>query len=110
LLASYRWPGNVRELENAIEWAISFGDSAYLRPEDLREEIRTCLDSEAAKSGEPGLYAREFDSFQKSLFERVIKECGGNRTEAARRLSFHPTWFRRRCRELGTQVSVERNL
>jgi DNA-binding NtrC family response regulator len=31
LLAAHNWPGNVRELENAIEWAISMGETARAR-------------------------------------------------------------------------------
>jgi DNA-binding NtrC family response regulator len=73
---------------------------ARLLSEDLPQKVRTCLDSEDSERGESGLYDREFDAFQKSLFERIIKEAGGNRAEAARRFGFHPTWFRRRCREL----------
>jgi len=46
-------------------------------------------------------YTRESEAFQKSLFERVIRESVGNRAEAARRLGWHPNSFRRRCNELG---------
>jgi len=44
---------------------------------------------------------REFDAFQKALFEKVLNETGGNRAEAARRLGWHKNSFRRRCNELG---------
>jgi transcriptional regulator with GAF, ATPase, and Fis domain len=100
LLAVYGWPGNVRELENAIEWAISMGSTAYILPEDLPEDIRRRPDS--PNSG-ASLYTREFEAFQKSLFERVIRESGRNRAEAARRLAWHPNSFRRRCNELGIE-------
>jgi len=97
LLAAYAWPGNVRELENAIEWAISMGATAYILPEDLPKEIRAS--SDLADPGK-GLYEREFAAFQKSLFERILRETRGNRAEAARRLGWHQNSFRRRCSEL----------
>ena len=98
LLTAYTWPGNVRELENAVEWAISMGTTPYLQPDDLPKEVRSRSDS-AEVSGT--LYDREIAAFQKSLFERIIRETAGNRAEAARRLGWHPTSFRRRCSELG---------
>ncbi|HEY2383840.1 MAG TPA: sigma 54-interacting transcriptional regulator [Terriglobia bacterium] len=101
LLGAYGWPGNVRELENAIEWAISMGATPYILPEDLPKEVRAPSDSTAAHGGT--LYDREFDAFQKSLFERILRETGRNRAEAARRLGWHPTSFRRRCGELGLE-------
>jgi len=100
LLAAYSWPGNVRELENAIEWAISMGATAYILSEDLPKEIRS--PSDLADTGK-GLYEREFAGFQKSLFERMLRETRGNRAEASRRLGWHQNSFRRRCSELGLE-------
>ena len=101
LLAAYGWPGNVRELENAIEWAISMGATPYILPEDLPKEIGPCSDSD--DSAEGTRYEREFAAFQKSLFERILRETGRNRAEAARRLGWHQNSFRRRCGELGVE-------
>src|SRR5262249_9872029 len=98
LLAAYGWPGNVRELENAVEWAISMGTTPYILPEDLPKQIRP--PSDPADDGK-GVYEREFDAFQKSLFERILRDTRGNRAEAARRLGWHQVSFRRRCSELG---------
>jgi DNA-binding NtrC family response regulator len=49
------------------------------------------------------LYEREFEAFQRSLFDRTLRETGGNKAEAARRLGWHPVAFRRRCTELGSE-------
>jgi len=100
VLAAYGWPGNVRQLENAIEWAISMGETPYILAEDLPKEITT--GSDTAAHG-PRLYECEFDEFQRSLFERILRETGRNRAEAARRLGWHQNSFRRRCRELGLE-------
>src|SRR5258706_584401 len=58
------------------------GATAYIVPEDLPKEIRVCSDSE--DPGEGTLYQREFAAFQKLLFERIVREPGGNQAEAAR--------------------------
>ncbi|PYR97867.1 MAG: hypothetical protein DMG16_23180 [Acidobacteria bacterium] len=49
----------------------------------LPKEIRP--PSDVADPGK-GLHEREFAAFQKSLFERLLRETWGNRAEAARRL------------------------
>ena len=76
------------------------GTTSYILPEDLPKEIRP--PSDAAVPGK-GLYEREFAAFQKSLFERMLRETRGNRAEAARRLGWHQNSFRRRCSELSLE-------
>jgi DNA-binding NtrC family response regulator len=74
------------------------GETRYILPEDLPKEIRASSDSAGSSDG--NLYEREFEAFQKSLFQRMLRETGGNRAEAARRLGWHQNSFRRRCGEL----------
>ena len=38
-LQEYKWPGNVRELAGAIRWAVVFGKSDRIRPEDLPPDV-----------------------------------------------------------------------
>lgn len=85
-LTSYRWPGNVRELRTAIEHAVVLcrGNSIALR--DLPPSVRTG-GSGASGAGplleQSGLTVREAE---KQLIVRALKECGGNRTMAAKRI------------------------
>src|SRR5205809_949003 len=81
-------------------WLCFLRSTAYILPEDLPKEIRP--PSDLADSGK-GLYEREFAAFQKSLFERILRETRGNRAEAARRLGWHQNSFRRRCSELSLE-------
>ncbi len=83
-LHTHRWPGNVRELEHVIESAVvmaptdavtadllPIGAPTEASPTDdasFRTEVRTLEDVE-----------RDYVAF-------VLKVCGGNRSEAARRL------------------------
>jgi DNA-binding NtrC family response regulator len=99
ILASYSWPGNVRELENVIQWAISLGESPYIRPEELPKEVEACCGSES-KPSEPGIYQKELAAFQRLLFKRLLQENQGDYVKAAEQLAFNPKYFRDRCRKL----------
>lgn len=98
-LLSYEWPGNVRELQNRIESALIMSrDRAVIGPEDLLlgdipSNVVSLADYRAAKDV-PGPWA-QFDGksmkdakaiFENELVERTIKQAGGNKAEAARRL------------------------
>ncbi|MEF0943530.1 sigma-54-dependent transcriptional regulator [Rhizobium sp. BR 362] len=89
LLAS-AWPGNVRELKNAIERAavlsrgemIDAADFDFLgAPSGARFD-----EPEDWTAGDlPGAVAR----LEAYMIGRALREAGGNRTEAARRLGIH---------------------
>ena len=49
VLQQYSWPGNVRELGRAIRWAVVFGKSDRIRPEDLPPEILRRNDSPSSR-------------------------------------------------------------
>jgi propionate catabolism operon transcriptional regulator len=88
-LEGYRWPGNVRELENVLERvAVIFADGA-ISDEALDLELRAALpelfEEAAAPAREPGLRSTRQAS-ERAHVERVVAECGGNLSEAARRL------------------------
>jgi DNA-binding NtrC family response regulator len=84
-LESHRWPGNVRELRHAIERAVVMTDgdqvdapALLLRPMDKR--------SPENASGEPVGNLREArQEWEKLYLKRLMRECGGNVSEAARR-------------------------
>jgi propionate catabolism operon transcriptional regulator len=99
-LRRHSWPGNVRELENVIERvAVLFADreaGAEIGEEDLRAILpEICGEGGAAEATaapvatEPPA-ATDFRSAreaqEKALIRRVLDECGGNQSEAARRL------------------------
>jgi two-component system, NtrC family, response regulator AtoC len=81
-LMNYSWPGNVRELRTATEHAVvlSRGDKIGVR--DLPPSVRG---STARSTGltQGDLTVAEAE---KQLVARALKDTGGNRTEAARKL------------------------
>jgi len=82
-LARYDWPGNVRELRNLVERTLILG--AF--PDDLGGEP---ID---AASSSPDSLA----DLERRHILAVLKETGGNRDEAARRLGVSRKTIDRKC-------------
>ena len=89
LLDRYSWPGNVRELENVLE-RVALIFSADAPPEaGLEARLRLALPELHAPPGPPppGATLRETRGAQEQAeLRRVVAECEGNLSEAARRL------------------------
>ena len=78
-LVGYRWPGNIRELDNVLERAVIVATDDTLTRRDLSADL-----------GEPGPAARPdvgvMEAMERTLIEKVLSECGWNKSKAARRL------------------------
>ncbi len=83
LLRSYPWPGNVRELENAIERGIILMRGEQLTEKSLPLSIQKYGgDQENNRHEKPA----SLQDAEKVLILQTLKETGGNKSEAARRL------------------------
>ena len=80
-LLSYSWPGNVRELENGIRAAVALTNGKTLEARDLPLRIR---DAQTAHGSEA--VRVDLDALERTHIERMLRETGGNRSEAARQL------------------------
>jgi len=83
-LARYDWPGNVRELRNVIERTLILG--AF--PDDF---------SGPAAAEAPGVASEGLADVERRHILAVLKEAGGNRDEAARRLGVSRKTIDRKC-------------
>jgi two-component system, NtrC family, response regulator HydG len=97
LLTNYSWPGNIRQLEHALESAVSWGTSAYIRPEDLPKILR----AQNGTAHDIGTFEARFEKFQRELFEETLVATNWKFAEAARLLGRNPKYFYELCKELG---------
>ncbi|MBD2769432.1 sigma-54-dependent Fis family transcriptional regulator [Hymenobacter sp. BT664] len=100
ILEHYPWPGNVRELKNVLERAsILTPVDQPLTVEGLPHELQLF-----ALVGSPASSAqdeRSLRSAEKQHIQRILLECGGNKTEAARVLGIAITTLYRKIQEYG---------
>jgi len=83
LLIDYAWPGNVREMENAIGHAFVHSRGGALLPEHLPPDITGGMPHIThAALGSVG----SVEQMERMLLEQALKQTGGNRTRAARKL------------------------
>ena len=98
-LLQYDWPGNVRELKGAIDSAMTLSTGQQIAARDLPLAVRgraeMLLPREAAAQDQVNLHENEG-----RLILRALDECGGNRTEAAKKLGISRRTLHRRLREL----------
>ena len=93
LLVDYEWPGNVRELKNVVErLVVTCGDDCIDAGRVMDAlHITAPLPVKTAPSGEGTL-----DEAEMRLIKRTLAECGGNKTQAAKRLGIsRPTLHRK---------------
>jgi DNA-binding NtrC family response regulator len=100
MLQSYSWPGNVRELRNAVHRAAALAESeiqTYHFPPEITRGESLIQDAIGAGSG----YSEIVKSLQRRLIEQVLRECEGNRHEAARRLKMNRSNLLRLMKRFG---------
>jgi DNA-binding NtrC family response regulator len=79
-LRERRWTGNVRELRNVIERAVLLATGPSLEPDDVAEPPQV----EHSNGALP--FPATLADLNRSAVARMLELCGGNKTEAARRL------------------------
>jgi len=100
LLLRYRWPGNIRELRTAIETAVVYCRGDKITPRDLPPWVRNAPSPSAPNQRE--VLARNdltVEEAEKELILRALKETGGNRTQAAKKLGMSRRNLHRKLRE-----------
>ncbi len=95
-LAARPWPGNVRELENAVARIVALSDGGTL---DVDALAALDLDAPPTPAGAATL-RDQLDGFERALLTRVMGECAGNQSEAARRLGVTRTTLLEKLKRL----------
>lgn len=86
VLMDYSWPGNIRELKNIIERAVVLSLGPTISADDIKVLLHT---SEQGKDSTQ-LSLKDFvKQKEREYILKVLQECSGNKTEAARKLGIH---------------------
>jgi two-component system response regulator HydG len=93
-MSGYSWPGNVRELRSILLRACALAEGREIRPGDL--EIPA-----GDAGGMLDAASRAARETERRLLTRTLEDCGGNRSEAARRLGVSRRTLLNRIRDLG---------
>jgi DNA-binding NtrC family response regulator len=97
LLRRAAWQGNVRELETVIARAVAAAaPDELLGPDRFGDVVPAPRVATTAAPWQDAVAA-----FRRAYFERLLRECGGNRTEAARRAGISRQTLLYHLRELG---------
>ena len=95
-LIAAAWPGNVRELDNALERAVIVQRRPDPDPDDFPPGLIASADAE-----DPGDDLRgAVRNYERLHIERVLRECGNDKREAARRLGLGLSSLYRKLEEL----------
>ena len=96
-LLQYQWPGNVRELRNVLERAAILCEGALIDAEHL------ALQPAARSSGND---STDLSALERTTIAKVLQECRGNKTKAARRLGLSRTQLHQRVRKYGLEQAA----
>ena len=109
LLQNHSWPGNIRELENELQRALALSEDViepeHLSPKLQEQNVRAHVQVERFQSERLGPLKPQVESFERHYIEKMLKACGGNRTQAAKALGLTRPGFYKKLKTLGIHKS-----
>lgn len=93
----HAWKGNVRELEHVVENLVLFSDGEVIGEEDLPRVLRESTGAFHGGSAKP--FAKAVEDFERKLLTDAIRDAGGIKAEAARRLGLDGNQIKYLCRK-----------
>jgi DNA-binding NtrC family response regulator len=105
LLQQMRWPGNVRELENTVNRLAIFAPTGEITLADVEAETQRPPDSEETPAGAASTPDRLMELERQHILQ-ILKQTGGNRSEAARRLGIERKTLYRKALRLGIDLQA----
>lgn len=97
-LLSHNWPGNVRELRNVMERVVYLSDHEEIAAEDLEFVISPSESTPAMRLDHSLNEATKI--FQYQYITKVVEHCGGNMSEASKRLGVFRSNLYRKLKQL----------
>lgn len=97
-LVAHSWKGNVRELENTVESLVALSSDGEIDARVFAEPFEP--------TAHAGLKER-VEAYERGLISIALRECGGNRSEAARRLSISRATLHEKMNKYGLGVAED---
>lgn len=102
-MLSYRWEGNTRELRNLVERAVIFCEGEVIRMGDLYSGV-------GGRKGLPKSYkeakAEVMRQFKRNFFLPVLREVGGDESQAAMKLGMPLNVLKRHLMDAGVIETI----
>ena len=100
-LRGHPWPGNVRELKNTVERASILAQAGEVLPDHLGLTVGSPKSAGAPGRVDLPLVDWTLRHMEEALIRRVLDECAGNRSRAARELGINRTTLYNKLRSYG---------
>jgi Nif-specific regulatory protein len=97
MLINYEWQGNVRELANVVERAVILTKDPIIGIEYLSSDFKTVLAPTVTTSDS---LEDAVNHFKKQVILKTIRECGNNKSEAARKLGISRVYLFKLLKQL----------
>ena len=102
VLCRYSWPGNVRQLRNVIERLVIMSDHDVINVEDLPAELREeRFRGEGRPTTDSGTVTLSLADVENRHLMSVLRDCGGNKSCAARMLGISRSTLYEKLKGLG---------
>jgi DNA-binding NtrC family response regulator len=105
-LQQMRWPGNVRELENSVNRLAIFAPTGEITLADVEAETHRAPESEPSEVPVTAATPDRLMELERQHILQILKQTGGNRSEAARRLGIERKTLYRKALRLGIDLQA----
>jgi len=102
-LTQMQWPGNVRELENTVNRLAIFAPTGEITLADVEAEEQRAPENEKEQVSASTAPDR-LQELERQHILQILKQTGGNRSEAARRLGIERKTLYRKALRLGIDL------
>ncbi len=96
ILENYHWPGNIRQLKNIIERAVVLARKKTITVNELPEDLSKLRGKVPIRKGA----LKTLREMEIEAVRNALKECGGNKSKAAKMLGISRKTFYKRLKEL----------
>jgi DNA-binding NtrC family response regulator len=105
-LQQMKWPGNVRELENTVNRLAIFAPTGEVTLADVESETHRTPESAEAEVSVAAAAPDRLMELERQHILQILKQTGGNRSEAARRLGIERKTLYRKALRLGIDLQT----